>query len=337
MKAIVQTAYGDPNVLVVRDVPTPVPKHDEVLVRVHVTTVTSGDARLRAFRMPAAFWLPARLILGVRRPRKNILGSEFAGEVVAIGKDVTRFRTGDRVFGLNVFGAYAEYKCVPENAAIATIPASMTDEEAVSLPFGGLTALFFLRKANIQPGQRVLVNGASGAVGSFAVQLARHFGAEVTAVCSKANYALARSLGADHVVDYATTDFAATGLRYDVIFDTMDNISPARFRRASKSGGVMLAVAGGGIAFLRAALSRLGKGRRIIAGVSDESQAELHVLRGLFQAGALQSTIDSQYGLDAIAEAHARVDSGRKRGSVIVRVAYPRAMQGALPAPASAA
>lgn len=335
MKAIVQTAYGAPDVLVIKDVPRPVPGDNEVLVKVHTTTVTSGDARLRAFRIPAAFWLPARLVMGITRPKKNILGCEFAGQVVAIGRNVTRFRPGDRVFGLHVYGAYAEYKTVPDSAAIATMPARMSYEEAAAIPFGGLTALFFLRKANVRAGQKVLVNGASGAVGSFAVQLAKHFGAEVTAVCSAANAALVRELGASKVVDYTTTDFARTGQRYDVIFDAMDNVSPRRFRQATTAKGMLLAVAGGGVAFIRAAFSRLGGGRKVLAGMSDESQSELEVLRGLWLAGALKSTIDRCYGFESIGKAHALVDSGRKRGAVVVHVVVPTKL--ALPAPASAA
>jgi NADPH:quinone reductase-like Zn-dependent oxidoreductase len=335
MKAIVQTAYGAPDVLVIKDVPRPMPRENEVLVKVHATTVTSGDARLRAFRIPAAFWLPARLVMGITQPRKNVLGCEFAGEVVAIGRNVTRFRVGDRVFGLHVYGAYAEYKTVPDSAAIATMPARMSYEEAAAIPFGGLTALYFLRRANIQPGQKVLVNGASGAVGSFAVQLAKHFGAPVTAVCSAANAALVRDLGASEVIDYTTTDFAKTGRRYDVIFDTMDNVSPRRFRQATTVKGILLAVAGGGLAFIRAALSALGGGRRVIAGMSDESQSELEVLRGLWLAGALRSTVDRCFEFEDIGKAHALVDSGRKRGAVIVHVVTPAKL--ALPAPASAA
>ncbi len=323
MKAAIQTAYGGPNVVVVRDIPKPAPKENEVLVRVVTTTVTSGDARLRAFRVPAAFWLPARLFLGISRPRKTVLGSEFAGVVETIGSKVTRFKPGDRVFGMHVYDAHAEYKVVPEGAAVALIPDNLDFAEAAALPFGALTALFFLRRAGLRPGMRVLVNGASGAVGTFGVQLARHFGAHVTAVCSARNAELVRSLGAEVVVDYMATDFSRQGQTYDVIMDTVDTVSMAQFRRATTPGGKLLAVNGGGGMFLRAAMEPISSKRRIVVGMASEKLDDLESTSALAASGAIRATIDRRVPFARIAEAHALVDSGRKRGAVVVDVTAP--------------
>lgn len=323
MKAAIQTAYGGPDVVVIRDIPKPVPKDNEVLVRVVATTVTSGDARLRAFRVPTAFWLPARLFLGISKPRKAVLGSEFAGMIETVGPKVTRFKAGDRVFGMHVYDAHAEYKTVPETAAIALMPDNLDFAEAAALPFGALTALFFLQRAGIQPGMRVLVNGASGAVGTFGVQLARHFGAHVTAICSARNAGLVRSLGADTVIDYAAEDFSASGQLYDVIMDTVDTVSMAQFRRATTPGGKLLVVNGGGGMFLRAAWQPLFGKRRIAVGMAIETREDLETIRALAATGAIRATIDRRLPLAHIAEAHALVDSGRKRGAVVIDVTAP--------------
>ena len=321
MKTAIQTAYGAPAVVVIRDTPKPVPKDNEVLVQVMATSVTSGDSRMRAFRIPAAFWLPARLFMGISKPRKPVLGAEFAGVVEAVGNSVSRFKPGDRVFGLHVLGCHAEYKAVPEDAAIATMPEGLSFAEAAAMPFGALTAQFFLRKAGITGGTRVLVNGASGAVGLFAVQLAKHYGARVTGVCSAANADLVRSLGAEAIIDYRTTDFSRAGQAFDVIIDTVGNIGLGHLMRATPPKGVLLAVDGGGTAFLRAAWTALFGSRKVIATVSEDRQADLEVIRDLVAAGTLRATIDSRYPFAAIADAHARVDSRRKRGAVVVEVA----------------
>ena len=323
MRAAVQTAYGRPDVVVIREVAKPVPRDNDVLVRVVATTVTSGDARLRAFRVPAAFWLPARLFMGVSKPRKTVLGAEFAGVVEAVGPGVTRFKTGDRVFGMHVYGAHAEYKVVPETAAIATIPDNLDFAEAAAMPFGALTALFFLDRAHIEPGQAVLVNGASGAVGTFGVQLARHRGAHVTAVTSARNAELVTALGADAVIDYQTTDFSQSGQRYDVIMDTVGTVSAARFHRATTPDGRLLAVDGGGGMFLQAALQPLFGKRRIAVGMATEKRADLETIRDLAASGALRATIDRRFPFAEIVKAHALVDSGRKRGAVVIDVAEP--------------
>lgn len=324
MRTAVQTAYGAPTVVVIRDRPKPLPKPDEVLVRIIATTVTSGDSRLRAFRVPASMWLPARLFLGITKPRKTVLGSEFAGVVEGVGPAVTRFKIGDRVFGMHVYDVHAEYKVVPETAAITHIPDNLDFAEAAALPFGALTALFFVRQANIRPGQKVLVNGASGAVGTFGVQLAKQAGAHVTAVTSAGNADLVRALGADLVIDYATTDFSRGGERYDVVMDTVDTVSMAQFERSSTPTGQLLAVNAGGGMFLRAALAPLFGKRRIVAGMATEKLADLETICDLAAASMLRATIDSRYPLAEIAAAHARVDSGRKRGAVVVEVAEPQ-------------
>lgn len=323
MKAAIQTAYGGPDVVVIRDIPKPVPRENEVLVRIVATTVTSGDARLRAFRVPAAFWLPARLFLGISKPRRTVLGSEFAGMVEAVGSKVSRFRAGDRVFGMQVYDAHAEYRTVPESAAIVAMPDNLDFAEAAALPFGALTAHYFLQRAGMKRDMRVLVNGASGAVGAFGVQLAKHLGAHVTAVCSAANAELARNLGADAVIDYATEDFSLSGQRYDVIMDTVDAVSTAQFRRASTADGTLLAVNGGGGMFLLAALQRLFGRRRIIVGMATETLEDLETISALAASGAIRATIDSRVPLARIGEAHALVDSGRKRGAVVVDVTAP--------------
>lgn len=222
MKAIVYETYGPPEVLGLKELPKPIPKDKEVLIRIHATTVTSGDWRARSLNMPAGFGLLGRLFFGLSKPRQPILGTELAGEIESVGKEVKKFKAGDQVFAFSGagMGCYAEYKCMPEDGEVARKPANLTYEEAAAISFGGTTALSFFRRANLQRGEKVLINGPSGGVGTAAVQLARHFGAEVTGVCSAGNMELVKSLGASHVIDYAREDFTANGETYDVIVDT---------------------------------------------------------------------------------------------------------------------
>ena len=316
MRAAVHTRYGPPSVVRVAEVPTPEPKDNEILVRIHASTVSSGDARLRASDIPPSFWLFARLMFGLFRPRAGVLGSDFAGEVAAVGKDVTRYRVGDRVFGMKVMGSHAEYRTFAENDAIAPIPDGVSYEEAAAVPFGGTTALFFLRQAGVKAGQKVAVVGASGAVGVAFVQIARHFGAEVTGVCSTANVEMVRQLGAAHVVDYTRVNFATAG-PYDVIVDTVGAVKFGAVRHALTEEGIFVAVVGGLGEMIRSALG--GKsGRRLISGVSNEAPEAIKTLSALLASGELKAVIDSRFPLDAAAEAHARVDSKRKQGSVVL-------------------
>ncbi|GIP38174.1 NADPH:quinone reductase [Paenibacillus sp. J31TS4] len=305
MKAIVCTKYGPPEVLRLAEVPAPAPKAHEVLVKVGATTVASGDLRVRGFNSPLLLWLPMRIVLGLRRPRKPILGVELAGEVVEVGGQVQRFRKGDRVFALTgmQFGAHAEYACLHEDGVAALMPAGASYEEAAALPMGGTTALYFLRKGSIRSGQRVLVYGASGAVGTLAVQLAKHFGADVTGVCSTANLELVKALGADRAVDYTKEAFADGRERYDLVFDAVGKLSKAACRKALAPGGAYVTVDGQGIAKV--------------------TRDHLMFLKELMEVGAIRPVIDRRYPLEQIPDAHRYVEQGRKRGSVVIQVAAP--------------
>jgi NADPH:quinone reductase-like Zn-dependent oxidoreductase len=301
MKAIVCTRYGPPDVLQLREVDEPVPKDNEVLIRIHTTTVTSGDVRIRSLQVPTLFQVPLRVLWGSRGPRKEILGHELAGEIEAIGKDVQLFREGEQVFGPTGSGggAYAEYICLPEDGVLAVKPASMTYEEAAAVPIGGLTALHFTRQGDIQSGQRVLIYGASGSVGTYAVQLAKHFGAEVTGVCSTTNLEWVKSLRADRVIDYTKEDFTQSGETYDLIFDAVNKISSSLCKGSLTPEGVFLSVWGSGF---------------------EEKTDDLIFLKELVQAGTIRAVIDRSYPLEQIAEAHRYVEEGHKKGNVIMTV-----------------
>ena len=313
MRAAVCTAYGPPDVLELRDVAKPVPGDGEVLIKVHATTAHRGDVRIRSFDVPRGQRFMARLVLGFTRPKNPILGMELAGEVESVGKDVTLFKPGDEVFAFTGWslGAYAEYVCLPEkprrsvtkDGMLATKPANMTFEEAAAgAATGGVTALRLLRKANIERGQKVLIYGASGSVGTYAVQLAKSLGADVTGVCSTANLELVRSLGADRVIDYTQQDFAEGGETYDVIFDAVAKLSPSRAKRPLRKTGVYLNVDKD-------------------SGSGHPSPDDLVLLKGLIEAGKVRAVIDRRYPLEEIVEAHRYVEQGHKKGHVVVSVA----------------
>jgi len=320
MKAVVHAHYGAPEVLQVREIATPAPRDDEVLIRVYATTVTTAECLMRKGQPT---W--GRIILGLRAPRKrfSILGTELAGEVVAVGSAVRRFRPGDQVFGFTGFGlrAHAEYVCMPEKGSLALKPASMTYDEAAASVDGASTALFFLRdKAHIQPGQKVLINGASGSIGTYAVQLAKYFGADVTGVCGPTNLELVKSLGANRVIDYTREDFTTNGQTYDIIFDTVGKSSFARCKGSLTEHGCYLPTTGLKNIFLKLWTSLLG-GKKVISGMSVEKNEALVFIRELIEAGKLKPVIDRRYPLEQIAEAHRYVDQGHKKGNVVITVA----------------
>ncbi len=316
MRAAVYRKYGPPDVVSIEEVPKPVPGPRDILVKMAASSVTSGDARMRAFNLPKPFGIPGRLMLGIFGPRRKVLGVEFAGTVEAVGSAVTKFKPGDRVFGIDVFNCHAEYKLVRENECVALMPHNLSFEDAAGVPFGGVTALDFFNRAGIQPGQKVLINGASGCVGAYAVQLARHFGAEVTGVCSAGNADLVRSLGADRVIDYATTDFAAEQQVYDLVMDTVGNAPFTRCAPVLAPKGALLAVLGVPEDLFR----RPRDGRRIVGGTSAERPEDLRLLADLLAAGTIRAVVDRVYPLADIRNAYAHVDSGRKRGAVVLAI-----------------
>ena len=322
MKAIVYKQYGPPEVLHLAEVAKPIPQDDEVLIRVHATTVSAPDFRCRSFTVPRSFWIPARLVLGILKPKRPILGAELSGEIEETGRDVTRFKKGDQIFAatLTRFGAYAEYTCLPETGVIAPKPANMTYEEAAAVPIGARAALHFLKKASIRSGQKVLVYGASGSVGTFAVQLAKYYGAEVTGVCSGSNLELAKSLGADTAIDYTKENFAAEGEIYDVIFVAVDKGSFTDCMKALKPEGIYLN-ATTPVRTLRMRWTAMTSGKTIVTGEHpSETADDLVFLKGLIEEGALRSVIDRRYPLEQIVEAHRYVDQGHKKGNVVITI-----------------
>ena len=305
MKAIVYEKYGPPEVLHFKKVEKPVPKDNEVLIKVFAATVHRGDTRMRSFTVPRSMWLMARLALGITEPRKKILGMELAGEIETVGEDVKQFKVGDQVFVSTFgsgFGGYAEYKCMPEDGMVVTKPSNLTYEQAAAgLATGGQTALLFLRKAKITRGQKVLIYGASGSVGTFAVQLAKHFGAEVTGVCSGSNLELVKSLGADKVIDYTKEDFTERDEKYDIVFDAVGKLSKSKRKMALTPNGRFVSVH-----------DKLDK----------EAIENLFFLRELAEAGKLKPVIDRTYPWEQIVEAHRYVDMGHKKGHVVLTIEH---------------
>jgi NADPH:quinone reductase-like Zn-dependent oxidoreductase len=323
MKAVVYEKYGPPNVLEFKDVAKPSPRDNEVLIKVHATTVTVADFRSRSFTVPRSVWLLARISLGLRKPKKAILGVELAGEIESVGKDVKRFKKDDQVFAATLvdFGAYAEYKCLPEDAAISIKPSNITFEEAAALPIGARTALHYLRKANLQPGQKILVYGASGSVGTYAVQLAKYFGAEVTGVCSAQNLDLVKSLGADQVIDYTREDFSKNGQTYDVILEAVDKSSFSACMKSLKEEGIYMNVTTP-LPGVRMLWTKITSRKKIMLGENPpESAEDLIFLKELVEAGQLKPVIDRGFPLEHIVEAHKYVDEGHKKGNVVITVA----------------
>jgi NADPH:quinone reductase-like Zn-dependent oxidoreductase len=307
MKAIVCTKYGPPEVLQLKEVEKPTPRNNEVCIKIFATAVTASDCIIRGgFKVSIRSWILGRLLVGLTKPRKPILGLVLAGEIETVGKDVKRFQTGDRVYAFTKFrfGTYAEYTCLPEDSVVALKPSNVTYEEAAAVPFGGLLALHFLRKSQIQSGQKVLIYGASGAVGTSAVQLARHFGAEVTGVCSTTNVDLVKSLGAEAVIDYTKEDFSNTGELYDLIFDAVGKRKSSKLKLECQK-----------------ALTPNGKYISVDDGSLKPRSEDLHFLTELIEAGQMKAVIDRCYPLENMVEAHRYVDTGHKKGNVVITVA----------------
>lgn len=304
MKAVIYTQYGAPEVLKLTNIEKPKPKDNEILVKIHAATVTSGDVRLRASDFPALFWLPARLIFGLFKPKKQILGHELSGVVEAKGKQVTKFNVGDEVFGTTTLlntGSYAEYICLPQtwkNGVVELKPTNLNFKEAAAIPVGGMTALFLLKKAQIDPGKKVLIYGASGSVGSFAIQLAKYSGASVTAVCSTSKVDMVRSLGADQVIDYKKEDYTTVTDQYDIVFDAVGKTTKSKAKSVLKRNGAFVSV----------------------NMLTSEKSEDLLRLKELAEKGMIKPFIDQFFSLEAIVEAHTYVDQGRKSGNVVIDI-----------------
>jgi len=323
MKAVVCTKYGSPEVLQIKEIEKPIPKDNEVLIKIHATTVSAADYKVRSFDAPISFWLIARLMLGLRRPRKSILGMELSGVVESVGKDVVLFKKGDEVFAatLQTFGAYAEYKCLPDNGAIALKPTNISHNEAAALPIGARTAFHYLKNiGEIKPKQKVLIYGASGSVGTYAVQLAKYFGAEVTGVCSTSNLELVKSLGANKVIDYTTADFTKNFETYDIIFITVDKCPFKACKKALNTNGVYLNIGRPIPSFQMVWMSLISNKKIAVGKTVPENATTLFLLKRLVEEGQLNPVIDRSYTLDQIVEAHRYADKGHKKGNVVITV-----------------
>jgi NADPH:quinone reductase-like Zn-dependent oxidoreductase len=331
MKAIEYTEFGPPEVLHLIEVEKPAPKDNEILIKIHATSVNYGDVIARNFKavtpgtfnMPFLFWLLARLHFGLSKPKINIMGSEFAGEVESTGLAVDRFKKGDLVFGYmgQNMGAYAEYLCMPEDGVVRHKPANMSYEEAVTVPSGGMTALHILRNAKIQPGQKVLINGASGGIGSHAVQIAKQFGAEVTGVAGTPRLDFVKALGADHVIDYSKEDFTQNGETYDLIFDVLGRSSFARCKGSLEPNGVYLLASFKMKQLLQMLWTKVSGDKKVVCALSPQKTEDLVALKEMIEAGQIKTAIDRSFPLDQAAEAHRYVEEGHKQGHVVITVA----------------
>jgi NADPH:quinone reductase-like Zn-dependent oxidoreductase len=329
MKAIVWTKYGTPDGLELREVPTPTPKDNEVLIKVHAVNASTPDTELRRLKLPLLFAIPLRIYIGFIKPtRITILGTEFAGEIAAIGKEVTQYQPGDQVFGYTglSMGTYAEYICLSEKpSGLASVmgkkPTNMTYEEAAAVPFGGLEALHSFSQINLQPGQKVLIVGAGGSIGSYSVQFAKHYGAEVTGVDKPGKLEMLRSIGADHVIDYTKEDFTKNGKTYDVIIDTIGKSPFSGSLRSLNENGIYLNANPGLLAGIRRRWNSKNSNKRVITWTAGYTTKNLLALKELIEAGTIKAVIDRRYPLEQIVEAHRYVDSGEKKGNVVIIVA----------------
>jgi NADPH:quinone reductase-like Zn-dependent oxidoreductase len=331
MKIIAYTQYGPPEVLHIEDAEKPAPKDNEVLIRVHAASINYGDTLARNFKavtsrdfnMPNIFLLFAKLDFGWSKPKRKVLGSEFSGKIAAIGNSVTKFKTGDRVFGYlgQNMGAYAEYVCMDENKSLASMPKNLGFDEAATSPYGALMALNLLRKVNIQPGQKVLINGASGGIGSAAVQLAKnYFGATVTGVCGTRRIEYVKSLGADRTIDYSKEDFTKNGETYDLIFDVLGKSSFSRCKRSLNKQGIYLLASFKLKQLLEMLWTKLAGGKRVVCALAMDRQEDLELIAELIENGKFKAIVDKSFPMDQAAEAHAYVENGLKKGSVVIRI-----------------
>jgi NADPH:quinone reductase-like Zn-dependent oxidoreductase len=328
MKAIVFTEYGTPDVLKLKEVEKPVPKKNELLVRVHAANVNYGDLRARDFgnisskdfNMSRVFLFPARIIFGLRKPRIKILGSEFAGEVEATGRDVKDFKTGDKIFGYRAMkmGTNAEYLCMPEKGLVTIKPENMSYEEAAAIPYGSITALNLLRKVKIQNGDKVLINGASGSIGSAAVLLVKYYGAEVTGVCGTPGIEFVKALGADKVIDYTKEDFTQNGETYDLIFDILGKSSFSHSKDSLKKNGKYLLASFKTKQILQMIRTSIFSNKKVVCAMSGENRKDILFVKDLMDKGTIKTIIDRCFPLEETAEAHRYVESGQKRGNVVI-------------------
>ncbi|MDH5380534.1 MAG: NAD(P)-dependent alcohol dehydrogenase [Cyclobacteriaceae bacterium] len=332
MKAILLTKYGPPEVLQLQVIEKPIPKDNEVLIKIHATNITKGDCELRSFTFPFWIWIPLRIVMGIFIPRKKILGGYLSGEIEQVGKDVKRFNIGDQVYGISgfTFGGYAEYLCLPDNPKANVLvpkPPDMSWEEAATVGLGGMEALHFLRMANLTNGQEILINGAGGSIGTYAVQLARFYGAVITCIDRKEKQDMLLSMGAKHVIDYLKEDFSKNGLKYDVIFDIVGNISIGKAVKSLKSKGVFL-IANPKLShiFQRLWVSKT-KNKKVLLDFTKHKLDDMLYLSELFEKGVIKPKIDKLYPMERIVEAHHYVESGRKEGDVVLSVDVNRVIE----------